>query len=83
MQLRATTKSDDVGPLLELPHHGRTRIRMSINAAAVSGRSQGRTASVAQRIAALGRLARAGYPVGLTIAPIMPVARAGAASTAP
>jgi spore photoproduct lyase len=74
VQLRATTKFDDVGPLLDLPHHGRTRIRMSINAAAVSGRFEGGTASVAQRIAALGRLARAGYPVGLTIAPIMPVA---------
>ena len=74
VQLRATTKFADVAPLLGLEHGGRTRIRMSVNAAGVAGRFDGGTAPVADRLAALGRLARAGYPVGLTIAPIMPVA---------
>jgi len=73
VQLRATTKFDDVEPLLALPHNGRTRIRMSVNAATVAGRFEGGTATLPRRIHALGRLARAGYPVGLTIAPIMPV----------
>jgi spore photoproduct lyase len=73
VQLRATTKFDDVDPLLELPHNGRTRIRLSINAAEVAGRFEGGTASVPRRVAALGKLARAGYPIGLTIAPIMPI----------
>ncbi|MET0866241.1 MAG: spore photoproduct lyase family protein [Nakamurella sp.] len=73
VQLRATTKFDDVDPLLALPHNGRTRIRLSINAAEVAGRFEGGTASVPRRVAALGKLARAGYPIGLTIAPIMPV----------
>ena len=72
-QLRATTKFDDVGPLLDLPHHGRTRLRFSVNAATVARRFEGATSPVPARIAALGRVAEAGYPVGLTVAPIMPV----------
>ncbi|WP_199199264.1 spore photoproduct lyase family protein [Amycolatopsis sp. CA-128772] len=73
VQLRATTKFGAVAPLLGLPHGGRTRIRASVNAAGVAGRFEGGTDPVAARLAGLGRLARAGYPVGLTIAPIMPV----------
>ena len=60
-------------PLLDLPHGGRTRIRASVNAQGVAGRFEGGTDPVAVRLGGLGRLARAGYPVGLTIAPIMPV----------
>jgi spore photoproduct lyase len=71
-QLRFTTKYADVGPLLDLPHHGRTRVRFSVNAASVE-RFEGGTARMPDRIAALRALALAGYPVGLTIAPIMPV----------
>ncbi|MEZ0493234.1 spore photoproduct lyase family protein [Kineococcus sp. TBRC 1896] len=72
VQLRLTTKYDDVDGLLDLPHHGRTRVRASVNVAGVE-RFEGGTARVPARLGALGRLARAGYPVGLTIAPIMPV----------
>ncbi|WNB86619.1 hypothetical protein REH70_05140 [Cellulomonas sp. ATA003] len=71
-QLRFTTKFADVAPLLDLPHHGRTRVRFSVNAASVE-RFEGGTARMPDRIAALRSLALAGYPVGLTIAPIMPV----------
>ncbi len=73
VQLRFTTKFDGVGSLVNLPHNGRTRVRFSINAAAVSRGFEGGTANVTQRLGALRRLALAGYPVGLTIAPIMPV----------
>jgi spore photoproduct lyase len=73
VQLRATTKFDDVAGLLDLPHGGRTRLRFSLNAAPVARRFEGATAPVAARIAALSSVAAAGYPVGLTIAPIMPV----------
>src|SRR3954447_1212103 len=73
VQLRATTKFDDVAGLLDLPHHGRTRLRFSVNAASVARRFEGATAPVPARIAALATVAAAGYPVGLTIAPIMPV----------
>ncbi|WP_375503159.1 spore photoproduct lyase family protein [uncultured Jatrophihabitans sp.] len=73
VSLRFTTKFDDVAPLLDLPHDGRTRVRLSVNSAAVSRRFEGGTASVSARITALRDLARAGYPVGLTVAPVMPL----------
>jgi spore photoproduct lyase len=73
VQLRATTKFDDVAGLLGLPHGGRTRLRFSLNAASVARRFEGATARVEARVAALAAVAAAGYPVGLTIAPIMPV----------
>ncbi|MBB3677457.1 SPL family radical SAM protein [Modestobacter versicolor] len=72
VQLRATTKFDDVAGLLDLPHGGRTRLRFSVNAASVARRFEGATSPVAGRVAALAAVAAAGYPVGLTIAPIMP-----------
>jgi spore photoproduct lyase len=73
VQLRFTTKFDDVAPLLGLPHGRRTRARFSVNAAAVADRFEGGTARMPARLAALRAMAEAGYPVGLTIAPIMPV----------
>jgi len=73
VQLRWTTKYADVGPFTRVDHRGRTRVRFSVNATAVTTRMEGGTAKLEERIAALGTLARAGYPVGLTIAPIMPV----------
>ena len=69
-QLRFTSKFADVAPLLALDHGGKTRMRASINPASYA-RFEGGTAPVAQRLAALRRMADAGYPVGLTIAPIM------------
>jgi len=71
--LRFTTKYDNVAPLLDLPHAGRTRVRISVNADEVANRFEGGTAHLPQRISALRELARHGYRVGLTIAPIMPV----------
>ena len=73
VQLRWTTKFDAVGKLASLDHRGRTRVRFSINAAAVARDFEGGTARVDQRLAALRTMALAGYPVGITIAPIMPV----------
>jgi spore photoproduct lyase len=75
VQLRATTKFDDVGDLLDLPHGGRTRLRFSLNADSVARRFEAATSPVAGRLAALGAVAAAGYPVGVTLAPIMPVDR--------
>jgi len=71
--LRFTTKFDAVHPLLTLRHGGRTRARFSVNAEAVTRRFEGGTASLSRRLEAMGQLAGAGYPVGLTIAPIMPI----------
>jgi len=70
VQLRFTTKFDAVEPLLGLDHQGRTRMRASINPAPYA-RYEGGTSRVADRLAALARMGRAGYPIGLTIAPII------------
>ncbi|MGB6182597.1 MAG: spore photoproduct lyase family protein [Rhodococcus sp. (in: high G+C Gram-positive bacteria)] len=71
--LRFTTKFDDVTELAGLDHGGRTRVRLSVNARDIGNRFEGGTARMPARIAALRTLARAGYPVGVTIAPIMPI----------
>jgi spore photoproduct lyase len=71
--LRFTTKYDGVSELLGLGHARRTRVRFSVNAAEVSQRFEGGTASVPARLAGLAALAGDGYPVGLTVAPVMPV----------
>ena len=72
VQLRFTTKYDGVEPLLGIDHGRRTRIRFSVNAEPAA-RFEGGTASVAARLHAMRRVAQVGYPVGLTLAPIMPV----------
>ncbi len=72
VQLRFTTKFDAVGPLLGLAHNGRTRIRFSVNATAAE-RHEGGAPRMKARLAALRAVAEAGYPVGLTVAPIMRV----------
>jgi spore photoproduct lyase len=73
VQLRFTTKYADVDGLTSLPHGGRTRARFSVNAGSVAARFEGGTARLPERVDALRRMALAGYPVGLTVAPIMPV----------
>ncbi len=73
-RLRWVSKFDAVDPLVALPHGGRTRCRASVNALPVSRKLEGGTSAVPARLAALGRLAReGGYPVGLVVAPIMPI----------
>ena len=73
VQLRWTTKYADVERFRAVAHSGRTRVRFSVNALPVTTRMEGGTARLEDRVSALGTLARAGYPVGLTIAPIMPL----------
>ena len=70
--LRFTTKFSGVDPLIGLHHGGRVRVRMSVNAPALI-RFEGGADPLAARLHALGRLARDGYRVGLTVAPIQPV----------
>jgi spore photoproduct lyase len=72
VQLRFTTKYDAIQPLLGIAHGRRTRIRFSVNAKPAA-RFEGGTASVAARLNPMRSAALAGYRVGLTIAPIMPV----------
>ena len=75
-RLRWTTKFSTpaaVAPLLGLDHGGRTRARVSLNADVVARRFEGGAAPVAERLAGAARLADAGYPLGIIVAPIMPV----------
>ena len=73
VQLRWTTKYDDVAGFVGLRHAGRTRVRLSVNCLPVTTRFEGGTSRLEDRLTALRTLALDGYPVGLTIAPIMPV----------
>jgi len=73
VSLRFTTKFDAVDELVTLEHGRRTRMRVSVNADEVAGRFEGGTASMPARLVALRRVALAGYRVGLTVAPVMPV----------
>ncbi|WP_229364506.1 spore photoproduct lyase family protein [Fibrella aestuarina] len=78
-QLRFVTKYDQVDSLLGLAHNGQTRARFSLNAESVARRLEGGTASVEARLQALRKLALpvaqggGGYPIGVVIAPIMPI----------
>lgn len=72
VQLRFTTKFAAVTPLLGLDHGRRTRIRFSVNARGAA-RYEGGTDPLDARLGALRQVALAGYPVGLTVAPILPI----------
>ena len=78
--LRWVSKFGVVDSLLDLPHNGQTRCRISVNATSISRRLEGGTASVGARLLAARKLALprleggGGYPIGLVIAPIMPIA---------
>ena len=67
------SKFADVGPLLSIRHNRHTRCRASVNAEEVARKFEAGVPPVAARLRALRQLADAGYPVGLVIAPIMPV----------
>jgi spore photoproduct lyase len=73
VQLRWTTKFADVDRFIGLAHRGRTRVRFSVNCRPVTTRLEGGTSRLEERVAALRRLALDGYPVGITVAPIMPL----------
>ncbi|MBE7211371.1 MAG: radical SAM protein [Gluconacetobacter diazotrophicus] len=72
VQLRFTTKYDAVEPLLALPHRGRTRIRFSLNSRS-GERFEGGAPRMGRRLEAMRRMAAAGYRLGLTVAPILPL----------
>ena len=70
-RLRFVTKYQHVDPLLGLEHNNHTRIRFSVNADYVIKNFEPATSSFEERIEAAGKVARAGYPLGFIIAPII------------
>jgi spore photoproduct lyase len=78
-QLRFVTKFTAVDPLLAIAHNNATRSRISINAPEVSRKLEGGVPHIEARIKALQKLALpkeeggGAYPVGVVLAPIMPI----------
>jgi spore photoproduct lyase len=70
-RLRFVTKFHHVEPLLDANHNKHTRFRFSINAHYVIKNFEPGTSSFAERITAASKVAKAGYPLGFIIAPII------------
>ncbi|MDF2670739.1 MAG: radical protein [Paenibacillus sp.] len=70
-RLRFVTKFHHVDALLDAEHNKHTRFRFSVNADYVIKNFEPATSSFAERIEASGKVARAGYPLGFIIAPII------------
>ncbi|MDT3427451.1 spore photoproduct lyase [Paenibacillus forsythiae] len=70
-RLRFVTKFQHVEPLLGIAHNHHTRIRFSVNSDYVIRHFEPATARFEERTRAAGQVARAGYPLGFIIAPII------------
>lgn len=70
-RLRVVTKFSNVDSLLYLEHNQKTDFRISINSDYVIKNFEHNTGSLDERIEAITKLAKAGYPVGFLVAPIM------------
>ncbi len=70
-RLRFVTKYHHVEPLLTLKHNNHTRFRFSVNADYVIRNFEPGTSNFTERLQAASKVARAGYPLGFIIAPIM------------
>jgi spore photoproduct lyase len=70
-RLRFVTKFHHVEPLLDVNHNKHTRFRFSVNADYVIKNFEPATSSFYERITAAGKVAKAGYPLGFIIAPII------------
>ncbi|HEX8549129.1 MAG TPA: radical SAM protein [Cytophagaceae bacterium] len=77
--LRWVSKFDNVDGLLTIAHGGNTRTRISLNPESIVKTFEGGAAGLHQRLQALRKLALpvthggGGYPVGVVMAPLMPV----------
>ncbi|MCP4043754.1 MAG: hypothetical protein GY731_17655 [Gammaproteobacteria bacterium] len=69
--LELKTKSNLVDGLLELPHAGRTVVSWTLNPQAVIRTEELHTASLEQRLEAMGRVVEAGYPVAVHFDPMI------------
>ena len=65
------TKFDMVDPILNLKHNGRVIIRMSVNSKKIIQRVEFGTSNLENRVKAINKLKKAGYKIGILIAPII------------
>ncbi|MDD5018370.1 MAG: spore photoproduct lyase, partial [Eubacteriales bacterium] len=70
-RLTLPTKFDLVDPLLDIGHGGNVTIRMSLNPQEIIRKVEFRTSGLSERITAVNKLYRAGYDIGILIAPIV------------
>ncbi len=70
-QLTLPTKFDMIDPLLDIEHGQNITIRMSLNPEQIISRVEFRTSGLYERIEAVNKLYRAGYDVGILVAPIV------------
>ncbi len=70
-RLRVITKYNNIDTLLDINHNNHTKFRVSINSRYVIDKFEHNTANFEERIEAARKIARAGYPIGFIIAPIM------------
>ena len=65
------TKFDMVDPLCNLNHKGRIIIRMSVNPEKIIQKVEFGTSNLENRVKAINKLKKAGYKIGILIAPII------------
>lgn len=70
-RLRVVTKYDNVDLITNKRHCGHTRFRVSINTDYIIKQFEHRTSTIEERLEAAEKLARADYPLGFIVAPIM------------
>lgn len=70
-RFRFVTKFTDIDSLLGIDHRGHTRFRFSINTKRVIKTYEHNTPDLEERLKAASRVATAGYPLGLIIAPVI------------
>ena len=67
------TKFDMVDPILNLDHQGKIIVRMSVNPQEIIKEIEIGTSPLKNRVQAINKLKRAGYKVGILIAPVIMV----------
>lgn len=65
------TKFDMVEPILNLNHNGRVIVRMSVNPSKIIQRVEFGTSNLENRVKAINKFKKAGYKIGILIAPII------------
>ena len=70
-RFRFVTKFTEVDSLLDIEHNGHTRWRFSLNAENIIKSFEHQSPSLQDRVNAAAKVAKAGYPLGFIIAPVI------------